>query len=858
MLNYRTNSIDENTEAGLQGALLDHPLWDAQVDLEAEMVSVGQERFYRAIEQAKARGEESGTGYGARLMRQLVLPTTTAIDAFVAECKTGKAGRRHIALQYIDLVEPEVAAFLTLKVVLDGITKQDTAQRVAIRIASAIQDEVWVTRYKEAAPKEYKRTMKHIDEATSRRHKQKVARIMAKRAGVEEKWPASDMLHLGMKLIEILRATTGLIDFQTRKKGVNDSEVIIVATPETMAWITNANEGSDMLHPAYLPTVIPPKPWTGPRGGGYWTGVVRPLGLVKTHSRAFLEELASAEPTAVYDAVNAMQNTPWRINTRVREVIRAGWEQGTTMRGLPSADAEPLPLKPSDIDTNEAAKKSWKKAAAMIHVGNAKAKSKRLQLRKVLQIADTFGAYEAIYFPHQLDFRGRAYAVPMFLNPQGPDFAKALLLFAEGKPLGNKAAADWLAIHGANTYGFDKAPMPGRVAWTEERNDLIASVAADPFGDAYEFWTKADKPWQFLAFCFEWAGFLREGYAYSSSLPIAMDGSCNGLQHYSAALRDPVGGAAVNLVPGEKPKDIYAAVAEVALRYVEAFARPNAPAAVSVEQFDERREMWAEHGMDPQDLARKWLAFGLDRKITKRPVMTMPYGSSQRSCRDFIDEAMREKIGEGKANPFADAEGDGVFQAALFLQPIVWAAIGEVVQAARVGMDWLKECARLAAAEGLPVLWTTPDGFPVQQSYMDSKARRVKTHLDGGVTFLTLREELPTVNKQKQAQGVAPNWVHSMDATAMRMFVNLAASRGLTAFALIHDSYGTLAADTDTLGQCLREAFVSLYREQDPMAEFRVDIAMVLSDKALKKLPAVPARGTLDLSLVEQSVYFFA
>lgn len=44
---------------------------------------------------------------------------------------------------------------------------------------------------------------------------------------------------------------------------------------------------------------------------------------------------------------------------------------------------------------------------------------------------------------------------------------------------------------------------------------------------------------------------------YMSHLPVHMDGSCNGLQHYAALGRDEAGGKAVNLLPSDKPQDVY-------------------------------------------------------------------------------------------------------------------------------------------------------------------------------------------------------------------------------------------------------------------------------------------------------------
>ena len=43
-------------------------------------------------------------------------------------------------------------------------------------------------------------------------------------------------------------------------------------------------------------------------------------------------------------------------------------------------------------------------------------------------------------------------------------------------------------------------------------------------------------------------------------LPVHMDGSCNGLQHYAALGRDVEGAIKVNLAPSAAPQDVYIAV----------------------------------------------------------------------------------------------------------------------------------------------------------------------------------------------------------------------------------------------------------------------------------------------------------
>ena len=88
--------------------------------------------------------------------------------------------------------------------------------------------------------------------------------------------------------------------------------------------------------------------------------------------------------------------------------------------------------------------------------------------------------------------------------------------------------------------------------------------------------------------------------------------------------------------------------------------------------------------------------------------------------------------------------------------------------------------------------------------------------------------------------------------------VNRLAAKGLTSFAMIHDSYGTHAADVDLLHTELREAFISIYTEHDVLEEFRSQVVAALPEELKEKVPPVPSRGTLDLSLVRDSKYFFA
>lgn len=79
------------------------------------------------------------------------------------------------------------------------------------------------------------------------------------------------------------------------------------------------------------------------------------------------------------------------------------------------------------------------------------------------------------------------------------------------------------------------------------------------------WWTQSDEPWQTLACCMEIADALRspDPEKFRSHFPIHQDGSCNGLQHYAALGRDSAGAFSVNLVPVDRPQDVYSAVSSL-------------------------------------------------------------------------------------------------------------------------------------------------------------------------------------------------------------------------------------------------------------------------------------------------------
>lgn len=63
-----------------------------------------------------------------------------------------------------------------------------------------------------------------------------------------------------------------------------------------------------------------------------------------------------------------------------------------------------------------------------------------------MAIAEEFRDH-AIYFPYNMDFRGRTYPLPPNLNILGSDFCRGILMFDEARPLGERGLY-WLKVFG--------------------------------------------------------------------------------------------------------------------------------------------------------------------------------------------------------------------------------------------------------------------------------------------------------------------------------------------------------------------------------------------------------------------------
>jgi DNA-directed RNA polymerase, mitochondrial len=661
--------------------------------------------------------------------------------------------------------------------------------------------------------------------------------------GHEKKEP-KDRIRQGMMLIDLAVQMRIRIDKSSPEVPIfmtihhARKTTTLSLTPEVEDYLASSRENIESGLFSYYPMVIPPTPWMGMFGGGYATPRGQgTLPLIKTHNIGLYKD-EDIGPS-IYNAVNTIQETPWRINKEVFAVMDYCKEHSIQIGDLPvgynHGDVQ------SRLDDTVWAEMSKEEQSVLIgersarHKIIAANKSKSISLSLKLSLARRFIKYERLYFPHTLDFRGRIYPVAAAINPQSDKYGQALLTFAEGKALG-ETGRKWLAIHGANTFGLDSESFDVRLQWVEEEKQRICDAADNPLGTR-DWWGKADDPFGFLAFAIEWNKMLKQGgdsREFKSSLPVKLDATSSGLQHYSAIFRDAAGAKATNLADGER-SDIYKIVAEE--------SKSILSREIKIAEEPEKKQ-WLRGFSD-----------NMNRNVCKPPTMCLPYGISLFGVTDALDEL---RIAGKLVNPVIEnlpqRERIRTIRA---LGEVVMEGVGNVVTSAIAGMDWLKEAQKAVIKDQKTGVFrfNTMLGFPFFQQYFKPRKKVLSLFSGKARVCLTVGSYSNEINKPKTVSSIAPNFIHSQDATHLLKTALMARERGILNFSFIHDSFGTHAADTEVLREVIRESFVWLY-EGDTLGNLKEQWSEQYKDAQIPP-PPYAQYGTFDIKDCLKSKYMF-
>src|SRR5256885_783641 len=114
----------------------------------------------------------------------------------------------------------------------------------------------------------------------------------------------------------------------------------------------------------------------------------------------------------------------------------------------------------------------------------------------------------------------------------------------------------------------------------------------------------------FLTTCLKWKHHKKKGPDFRSHLPMSINDTYNEYQHLSKINRDPINRRATNLIPTDKPEDMYQQTADCANHQIEKDTK-------NTKKTD-------------QDTAQQLLK-KIDRSDAKHATMTTPYSVTQKT-----------------------------------------------------------------------------------------------------------------------------------------------------------------------------------------------------------------------------------
>lgn len=818
--------------------------YDNNAAREAEMFEAGKERHLRS--EARAIEGEMVSQAGRRVLTEAMPKLVEALQQEFVKT-SGVVGRPPAHFHALDLIEFDVLAHVVLSHMTRkaALASMDEPERASMNdLSTSLGDDVRQLTaegaWKRSSSKEFRSAIAKMPRSVAKR--KEAALEVQKRFPVfgEE---ADINISVASVLIAIAMEVTGMFEtFDHKAEDAEWPEKCICFTSEAAEIIATTTEDIQYDRPEFQAMLVPPAPWTAFDTGAYLDPrVARKNPLVNGANKAQREAIDVAIKTNApfIQAVNAIQAVPYQINKGIVKLVEHFHRKKVAI----GKDGEVLPGTTRKIDWDVEDKKKLAEDLQFNKSVNGKRLAVKRDIEEALRLADEAEFYEPAY----LDFRSRVYPRCNF-NHHGSDVRKAMFLLKNAEKL-TEDGLWWLKWHVGTTGpgGVDKAPQADRVQWVDDNIALIRSIVADPKGTV-EAWTLSDSPFCFLAAAKALVDVLNDPETLCG-IAVAIDGSCSGLQHFSAILRDPEGAKHVNLSPSDTPQDVYRVVAGKTEKVV------------------------AKEGTD---IAELWMTFGINRKLCKRNTMTYGYGSEAGGMSKQLWEDFLKK--EDAKRHFGD---DGKFrrECGTFLAKVNFESIKQTVPGAEACKTFFRAISKELSSANLPSSWFNPTGFPVISTYYEPLYKRVESFAWEGAERVryvpkVLAGYTKKISKNDQKLGISPNFIHSLDAAHLHMVANKAVSEGINDFLLIHDSFATTPNRMVRFSQIVRETFVEMYETNDPLQDLLDNAKGLMTIRAksvdaedvkdvmklvanLEKLE-VPPRGSLDLKVVLDSLYCFS
>lgn len=804
-----------------------------QIDLEEQYSHKSILDSIKQTQTALDEGRASDTSIGKRIVAQAFSTTREHLEV-MTKPRAGPTGKYRGLIRRVNLDTVTIAS-LRLVLGLCSSDKSYTLQDVCRGIGQLVEAEALIEAISEFNPVYADKTLGYLDKSktASINHRSRTFNAAATSLKMGwEPWGAQERIGCG-RLVMMSIYETGLFQWEKFYEGKGRIAPIEVIRPSEAlaAHLLKAVESAKSLI-RFPPMLVPPKPWVDPSNGGYltdWYQQRAPIVSMKAPKwvrRWVYGHLQEGMALPLKEAMNKAQSVPYRVNRAALKVLGEVVASGEGLMGIARSAPEPKPefpfLTAEKFDKETATPgelqefKHWKNSMHLWHTRESTRVGQAAGLLGKLKELQKYSKYDKMYFPTFADWRGRIY-FRSSLNPQSFDAVKGCIEFAEGKRLG-KRGVFWLKVHIANCAGYDKHSPEIKEQWVDKNIEALWDFMENPLEVQAP---EPDTAFTLYSALLAYRDALDSGAPeeYLCHIPVAMDATCSGLQHFSAMLHDEVGGKYTNLIDNgsDQKSDIY--------KHVGALA-------------DSMKHKYA------QDIciADYWKGNVISRGMAKRPVMTYVYGSTLKSTIDYVSFDM-----QADGMPMIkDDDGKTLYshhKLAVCVGKALRAAVAKTVPSAAAGMKFLQE---LVKASEEPLKWITPVGFPVVNWVEAMEIKKIKIRSMGREVawFKLFTGEY---NRRGAVSGVSPNFVHSMDSAHLCLTVSSTSIQVLP----IHDSFATHPSDVDELHEVLRRTFLEMY-QTDHLNKLLCSIVQKEGYDV-----QLPAKGSLKLDQVLQSRFMF-
>lgn len=837
-------------------------LLQRQLEIENKAASFSFNKFMNDISKRIQGSSAHELPEGTVLLRTCIKQVSEKLDEYFKAPIRGNAKK---ARGYIEdyMYRPDDLAYLVLSVIISALSRE--AKASVVNVSRLISQAI----YHDFAVRDLKSNTPNLDSYMNKRYKRRgekyihrtKTRLGMTKLKLNNSQATPDMAILGTTLLDLVnKSSCNLLHIYNLRTNKRSSHTVTF-TKEAFNLILQARKYHMGMYVKYPILIMPPNEWQGLKGnmGYYSKDKYKGLAIkMRTNNIKHITEFIEQQPmTRALNIINNISKTSWRINKKIYnvidEVLRDNLVDYDSPRQQPYLIGK-LPFNREMVATDyvdghsfgECYTDGWKINTPIDKEAYKRYRfaldtqedliitnrSKSIALNLAMIDAKDYYNEPNMYFSYQFDFRGRIYPIQQHLNPQGKEEIKALIEFSNGYPITTEEELYWFKIHGANCYGYDKLEYKDRVNEISKKEQEIHLITSDPI--RYRgYWKDTDSPYLYLAWCFEYSDYLNNPTTFRSHIPIALDATCSGIQVYSGLLLDGEGAEEVN-VTGDTRKDIYGKVAAKVNDYL---IKGEYNKFIDITTADGNKSTVSTVATAAS------LAGKVTRSLTKRNVMTQPYSVTKYGMYNQLVDELEDKENTGGKFWVGDR-----WLAAKILVDLNDRAIVEIVKGARIGQTFLKDITRTITGRGQYVFYTTPIiKFPVLQRINKSREQRVNTEL-GRLVIKTYTDEIHHI---KMANGIAPNYVHSLDATLLFLTVEKMFSE-CNDFHLIHDSYGVPISYVTLLNKCVRESYIELF-DSKPLHRF---VSQTCHDR-IGEVDDIMI-NTLDLNEVRKAKYIFS